>query len=339
MLMGYAAVAERFADGNASPLLPPVWFLGLYERALGGTRSDALAARALLALGVAFGAFAFGYAASYRRFVRRTLETSPLPAAGRSRRGRVLEAVLSRVLVRDPSARALFDFSLRTLGRSRKHRLFMAGFAGAGLAIALEGGLVSPTNAPDPTTLAIPLVLTFFLAVGLRVLAEVPVDFPARWIFQVAGDPRPERALEGTRRAFLLLAVLPPALLAVPSAAVSWGAGAALRQLVFDASAGALLVEALLVGFRKVPFAASYLPGRANLKVTILPWTLAFLAFAYGMARLEALLLPRPFLLTAFVAGTLALTAALASARRRFVRRAGLRFEDLPETPAMGLDD
>ncbi len=339
MLLSFSSIALHFADGDASAWLPPVWFLGLYDRALGGTGSSRLASRAGLALGLAFAAFVAGYAASYRRFVRRTLETSRPSDAGSSRGGRTLDLFLSRVLARDPAARALFDFSMRTLGRSRRHRLFMAGFAGAGLAIALQGGLLAPSGAPDPATLAIPLVLTFFLAVGLRVLAEVPVDFPAHWVFRVAGDARPELALEGARRAFLVIAVLPPALLAVPSAVYSWGAAPAFRQLVTNVAVGALLVEALFVGFRKVPFAASYVPGRANLKVTILPWAAAFLAYAYGTARLEAFLLPRPFVFGTVVAGIVIATAALASLRRRSVRRAGLRFDDPPETPSMGLDE
>lgn len=338
MLLGFSAIARHFADGDASASLPPVWFLGLYDRALGGTGSDRLAARALLALGAAFAAFVAGYAASYRRFVRRTLETSRPSEAGPARTGRMLELLLSRVLARDPAVRALFDFSVRTLGRSRRHRLFMAGFAGAGLAIALQGGLVSPPGVPDPATLAIPLVLTFFLAVGLRVVAEVPVEFPAQWVFRVAGNARPERALEGARRAFLLLAVLPPALLVFPSAAFSWGAAAAFRQLIYDVALGALLVEALFVGFRKVPFAASYVSGGANLKVTILPWLAAFLAYAYAMARLEEFLLPRPRAFVFFVAAATLSMVALARARRRFVRRDGLSFEDPPDTPSMGLD-
>ncbi len=81
------------------------------------------------------------------------------------------------------------------------------------------------------------------------------------------------------------------------------------------------------------------MPGRANLKVTILPWVGAFLAYAYALAHLEAVLLGRPFAFAAFVAGTLSLSAILASRRRRLVRRLGLSFEDPPDTPSMGLDD
>ncbi len=339
MLLSFSAIAERFADGNASAWLPPVWFLGLYDQALGGARSDALAARALLALAGALAAFVVGYAASYRRFVRRTLETPGPGGAGDFIGRRLLEGLASRLFARDPGARAVFDFSLVTLARSRRHRLFLAGFAGAGLAIALGGGLISPSNAPDPATLALPLVLTFFLAVGLRVVLEVPVDLPAHWIIRVGGDGRPDRLLEGARRAFLMLAVLPPALLAVPGAVHAWGVPPAVRQFLYDAALGALLVEILLVGFRKAPFAASYVPGRANLKVTILPWVGAFLAYAYALANLEAVLLGQPFVFAIFVAGTLSLTAILASRRRRLVRRLGLSFEDPPDTPSMGLDD
>lgn len=338
MLLGFPSIARHFAGGDASGALPPFWFLGLYDRALGGAGSDLLAGRALLALGFAFAAFVAGYAASYRRFVRRTLE-SPVSGAEHPRRGRVLELLVSRVLARDPSTRASFDFSVRTLSRSRRHRLFMAGFAGAGLAISLEGGLASPSLEPDSATLAIPLVLTFFLAVGLRVVAGVPADLPAHWVFRVGGDARPERALEGALRAFLVIAVLPPAILAVPGEAFSWGAEAAFRQFAYDVAVGALLVEVLFLGFRKAPFASSYVPGRANLKVTILPWIAAFLAYAYAMAGLEARLLDRPGAFFATVAGVGLSAAALAVVRRRFVRRAGLGFEDPPETPTMGLGD
>jgi hypothetical protein len=133
--------------------------------------------------------------------------------------------------------------------------------------------------------------------------------------------------------------VLPPALLAFPGAAVSWGAGAAFRQLVYDAALGTFLVEVLFVAFRKMPFVAEYVPGRANLKLTILPWAGAFLAYAYGLSRLEANLLGRPYAFAVFIGGIALLTAALASMRNVFVRKAGLSFEDPPETPSLGLDE
>jgi hypothetical protein len=112
MLLDFPVLARRFADGDAPALLPASWFLGIYDRALGETRSDDLAKRGVLALGFSFATFVVGYAASYRRFVGRSLErqASPPVASG----ARWLDFMVSRLLARDPAVRVGFDFTLKT---------------------------------------------------------------------------------------------------------------------------------------------------------------------------------------------------------------------------------
>ena len=62
--------------------------------------------------------------------------------------------------------------------------------------------------------------------------------------------------MRGVRKAMLLLGVLPAVALAVTSAAVLWGAAAALAHGVTCVLLGILLTELLAVGLCKVPLPA-----------------------------------------------------------------------------------
>ena len=46
-----------------------------------------------------------------------------------------------------------------------------------------------------------------------------------------------------------------------------WKPGAALAHLVFSVTISALLIEALTMELRKLPFTCSYPPGKANMTI------------------------------------------------------------------------
>ena len=90
--------------------------------------------------------------------------------------------------------------------RSRRHLLILATYLGLGVALAgtrvLSAsirGRAQPLDQPVDYLLVVPLVLTFFLVLGVRAAFAVPTDVPANWMFRVVGPSHAAR--EPGRRA------------------------------------------------------------------------------------------------------------------------------------------
>jgi hypothetical protein len=128
---------------------------------------------------------------------------------------------------------------------------------------------------------------------GLRMVASIPISLPANWILRVT-QHRP--ALDyhlAVRFAWLALAVTPVLLLssilfAQASSIEVFGHLALLLLL------GIVLVELCLLGFQKIPFACSYLPGKANLHFVFWIFLLIFLQLLAKAALSESRMLHDP---------------------------------------------
>ncbi len=90
----------------------------------------------------------------------------------------------------------------------------------------------------------------------------------ANWIFLVAPIQGGLRLLLARRRAFLLIAVAPVVLIAAALFPAIWPWPAAMAHVTVLALLGFLLAELCLMGFQKIPFACSYLPGKSNFHLT-----------------------------------------------------------------------
>ena len=371
----YHDVGKRLASGSRLVhAAPPVWFLGLYERLT--TRlvvddpdvvsgrflrrwqedDEAAARRAYLALEPAFGvlggraALGLGTALvlalglfSLSHF-RRLLRPSGPGAAGSwllSRR-RIVAALASPLAGRHPIARATFFFTLLTLARSARHRLYVAAYLAGGIAIAVasqSAGIVrggigrsGQPAVPEPGLLALQLVLALAFLVGVRVGFPIPAELSGNWVFRMTegADLRP--AFAGVRRAFRAIAV-GFLLLFVPLHAVLWGWNLAARHWLAGAAVALLLVETMTLGFHKVPYTSSYVPGKGNLRYTWPLYLFFFWMFTYLLATIEHVALPHPRGFTVFLLVLAALTAALAAERRRRLRRVtGQVFDEVEES-------
>ena len=203
------SVGRLMTDGNlgqdwlSAPsvrLLPPVWFFGVYEvlSGYGGRNAFALAriGASLTAAAVALSLLL--YLISYPRMTARVLEAPPLDnkwsrrftsIAGRIGFGRYAPRA-------HPVTRAIKAFALRTIVRSRQHRMLLAIYAGLGLAIVISS-VVPPAirsgmrafAVPRVPTLAAPLVMMFFLLVGMRVLFAIPAEPKANWALRLREPP------------------------------------------------------------------------------------------------------------------------------------------------------
>ncbi len=328
--------------------LPPVWFLGLYEVMQGGAQPvfGPLAVRAVCALGLSAGGALLIYAFCYRRRVRRLLESAELVPRQPGRLARWPGRLANRILVRRPAERACFHFILKTMTRSRRHRLFLAGYLGVGMAYVADGLVRLVTRGgsdrlfqPSVVMLSAPLVLAFFVLVGLRVLFAVPAELRANWIFQVTESDDRRPYLAAVRKAVLVVGVAPLIAVGFPTYAVLWGWSLALKHALYCLLLSLLLMEGLLLGFFKIPFTCSYLPGKANLKVMWPFYWIGFSLYAFSMAALEARLLRAPVGFTVFVIAAVAGLAALAIYRRRLVRDGiEMVYEEEPDPAVRTLD-
>jgi hypothetical protein len=295
---------------NASPRtrallewLPTMWFLGLYQQIFGHADSAmlALAARALQGLAIAFTMSLLFYVASYARYFRRIPEmlesgsrsSDPQKNPADGKLQRLAARCFARLPLSGAFERACFIFTVKTLARSQRHGLFLAGFAGLGMAIAIQdvasdwGGTSSAaSHLPGVMLLSAPLAISFSLLTGLRFVFNMPADLRANWAFRMIPE---DKGIHARRVAkVLMLSFLAPVIIVtfVIFTAI-WGARIGVVHTVFVLVASLLLAEALLVAFRKIPFACSYATGKHHVGIALMLYLLLFLSFSSGLASIE----------------------------------------------------
>src|SRR5207244_2735745 len=134
-------------------------------------------------------------AAGYRRHFVRIAEIIEGASTERVARRSAAALALDRWVLRTPFQRGCFQFVWKTLLRSESHRLVLAGMGGLGLVLAsdtllsaFQGGRSWSNAMVSGDGLSIPLVLAFFIIVGLRVVFEIPVELRSNWIFRLMLD-------------------------------------------------------------------------------------------------------------------------------------------------------
>lgn len=302
------AVGRGDAADPALVFFPPGWFLGLYEFIAGTPRPlmTGLALRGLAAGLVPFAVTVAIYAFGYKRLLARAMEAPP--RATRFALIALGSRIVRAIVVRRPEEQAICAFVLRAIARSGRHSMLMSIYVGAGLALMATSVIpdlmrfgYDAFTSPGVATLCPPLVLSVALAVGVRILITIPVDLPARWVFQTTGLV-PRRVDAAVHKAMLLLVVPPVVLLAAGSAWILWGPAIAWRHAVFCASLTLVLCELLLASFTGAPMTRPYVPGRSRFHMWWAFYLTGFTTYSYTMASLEATLLRE---------GSLLITSAL----------------------------
>jgi hypothetical protein len=330
--------------------LPSSWFFGLQQQLSGAVPYHPLASRALSVLLGAAGIAAVSFALAYGRSVRKIVEQPDILPAGRPRR----LPQLGYVILRRPIDRAIVLFVARTIARSRQHRLFLAAYAGIGLAIAFAYARDLLYGAGDPYSrtlgthwnqLNVPLlmaglVLLCFAAIGARAIFSLPVTLRANWVFRLTAVRAPGAYFSAVRKALFTVTVLPVWLASAAAYFLIWPARPAAQHLLVLALAAIVLVHCSLDQFRKLPFACSYLPGKSNLHVKLGVYGLLFLTFASVSVQIEYFAMPHPMRFASFCA---VLSLAAVWAWRRWNRFASsphnwIQFEDLPVADLESLD-
>jgi hypothetical protein len=285
------------ANAHRVAMLPPVSILGL-SRSVWLRGHDALAARvakaAISVFGYAVLTAILAYAISFRRsFLRipETVDAGPLP---RVRRAFSPLAPLYRIILRAPAQRACYHFIARTLFRSDAHLQVVSAFAALGLVAAIE--TITSIRAdrffllrhfPSADFLSVPFILAFCIIVGVRCAFEIPGNLAANWIFRLwlPGDDRQPRSVARLVLLTFSMSWLAPACFGVTLFFFGW-TDALLHTAILVASS-ALLVEVLLVHFRKIPFTCSYPIFQSHSGVILIAYLFGFFLFTDYLPQME----------------------------------------------------
>ncbi len=270
-------------------LVPPAWFVGA-QHVLRGS-ADAwhfrLAVIAMAALGAAAAIVAAAYGVLFRHFERLMLR----PASSAAQRGGGLRITAFA----GPSAacRAVHSFTLLTLRRSHLHQGVLVGLIACGMGVAVnrlvEATMIESTGATGPSSTALldvmlwtPFGLMCVCGLALRATAVLPIEHRANWIFRFTEDEatRAEqfRAVDRIATACLIGV---PTVTAVPLTWMLPGPAAAAAPAIV-ALIGLVVVDVVLHNWRRLPFTASYLPGKRFLAHSFLLACFGYAMFTFA---------------------------------------------------------
>ena len=277
---------------TASPSsMPTAWFVGLSERLRGAGGPQAAADGRLAALATlsAIGVAVLLTFAAYRRQFQSAL--APAATTGRIGRARLARALARAITGSNRVAQATSDFVLMTIVRNRAQQTPIAINAALGLALIVlkfegPGDLATALQTPA-VVLTVPLMMVFWMCIGIRASFFVPSELPAAWSFR-ANAPQTSRAYaRGTRAAIVGLVAPPAVLLALAVAAPILGWTAAVRHATFVVLLLVAFADFIVLTVDHIPFTRPYLPGHAKLKARWPLYVFGAYGFTSGLTALE----------------------------------------------------
>lgn len=313
---------------------PTFWFFGFFNQLNGSLPPELtwLAHRAWIAIGAAVLGAAASLLLCYLRTMKKSLEEPDLvPGRGGlhwvPRLGNSLQTAIAL-------------FSIRSIARSRQHRVVLAFYWAVVFAIALSGLQREISTPPGPISVDF-LISTYmmmcFAVLGLPGVFSLPISLNANWVLRTTQLRPTAKYIAATRRTLQLFAVGPivsiAALLSLSFR--PWTAVAA--HLGVLAMLGFILVEIGLIKSHKVPFTCSYLPGKTNIQVIFWGFMFIVVLLAITVAPLEEAALHDPLQGLAMLGTLSAVVAGLWVVNHHRAKSAVLSFEDVPPEVIMRL--
>ena len=269
---------------------PPFWFLGIYESIVGGPAAlpafTQLAHTGYQATALLMMLAVITYPLAYARSTRQAVEGSIAPNT-RSRLVQPAIRVLHAMLVRTASRRAVYHFISQTLFRSQRHRLYLAMYAGIGIALScvwivllrVEGGHIRIAVSPSGVRLAVP-ALAFWIVAGLCTSLLSPADPAGSWVFRlIHGKPTSEH-LAATKLWVLLWAMVTTlgavAVLQLTSSPELRAPREVVTQFLLSAGICLLLTDAFLLQTATIPFTEARVPHNTDLGFILLRYIVFF---------------------------------------------------------------
>ncbi len=290
-------------------MVPSCWFLGLWQllHGQGNPAVARLGGLALPGLGLTLVAALSVYALGYRRHFLRIPETLEISSNPRSTWSTPFTGWLDQLFLRTPFQSGCLPFVWRTLFRSEAHGFALAGIFGIGMVLASQSLVAAVQNSferqlgPSAEILSIPFVLVFFIVVGLRVVFEIPVDLRSNWIFRLTLDVEKHECREMALKVMLAFVLPWLILIALPLYTYfdGWIVGCLHSLLV--AGWSVLLAQAVLIGFRKLPFTCPLPVFQQNSIVIFLGSMLGFSLFAVVTPHVESWALAEPVRMAIFI--------------------------------------
>jgi hypothetical protein len=291
---------------------PSFWFFALFNQ-LNGTLPSAfawLSHRAWFGLSIVVCGGTTSLLLCYFRAMKKTVEEPDLVSGARGWHWALRFG--------SPLKTAVVLFSIRSLARSRHHRVAIAFYLSIVFAIALSS-LKATLSAPALHSLTSgflmsTLIMMCLAVAGLRSVFSLPISLNANWILRVTQLYPTEKYIAAARRTLIFLAVLPvwfcAALLSLGFRPLFQSAA----HLVVLALMGSIMTELSLIGLSKIPFACSYLPGKSNIQYLFWGFLIIFLPISMMFAKYEQKILDYPFQF-AFMIGVLAAVALVLCVR------------------------
>ena len=308
--------------------LPSFWFFALFNQLNGSLPSSLgwLATEAWIGLALAVSGAGASLLLCYLRTMRKTIEEPDLVPAARGLHWtpRIGSALQTAVLF----------FTIRTLVRSKQHRVifafFIAGVFGAALSSVKDAWWAGHRLPLSIDFLALSYLMMVLAIVGLRSVFALPITLHANWILRSTQLRSTRQYVSATRQTLLLLATLPAWLLVTALSASFYPWREVVAHLAVVALWGLILTEVSLLGFYKLPFTCSVLPGKINIQFFFWGFFIFAVIFAYMAADFEIHALQHPprfgFLLVLLAA----IVVCLWIFNRHRARSAVLYFEELP---------
>jgi hypothetical protein len=295
------------SGGAFARWFPPFWFLGIYQRILGGPESalpifTTLTETAIAATLAVASIAVITYPIAY---LRRMGQLIAGPGAHRTtvRLFGPLNVALHGTILRPPIRRALFHFIQQTFPRVPRYRVYLVLYGGVGLSVVAATLLrvdalhqqVRLTVSPDGVRAAL-VIVVFWITAGLRMAYVSSGNQRGRWLFRIihGNPPHLDAAVEyscATRTSVLLITGLvtltaffalrfisPPALLTVPATA---------SQAIVAAAMCVLLTDAFFLNVTAIPFTGESPREQPNLAFTVLKYFTFFPVLAALPVRLE----------------------------------------------------
>jgi hypothetical protein len=243
-------------------------------------------------------------------------------------------AVVARIVLWRPSARAIFRFTVLSLFRNGRPLLVVATYFGLGLALsgirltsAVVRGRPLPLDAPYDYLLAVPLVLAFALSAGVRSAFAAPIELPANWSFRLMAGAGTAACANATRAVLMVVGVLPVSVAVLGGGAVLWGWRSAAAVAVMHAASGLVLSEVLTLGCRAVPFARARGVDPTSIRVGAPLALIGLHLFAFRLDDLQRVALGVPSAVATYVGMAILAVVALRIYDSWRARPRGLTFE------------
>ncbi len=308
---------------------PSFWFFALFNQVRGVLPPELawVAQRAWMALGLSLLSGLLSLLLCYLRAMKKAAEEPDLLPARHGfhwapRLGGGLQAMITL-------------FSLRTLLRSRHHRVILAFYLSIVFALALSAthrAIVA--GQPRAFSNELPYLTNLMMVlsvIGFRKVFSIPISLTANWVLRTTQLNPSVEFVAATRNTLLLFSVAPVWI-------VSAALGLSFRPLSMVADhllvlmlIGVILVDLSLIRFHKVPFTCSLLPGSTNFQLVFWAGFAGFVLLAIFEISCEMPALHNPHLYVWLVGGLSVIAAALWGINRHEARSAVLYFEELPD--------